>query len=881
MRKTLLIVLVLLMISYTESFSQIVISGSVRYAGSLSPVDMANVTVEDTGTKTVIAYTATGTDGSFNISCKSGSSTLTITVAGFNIERTTRTIKAQSQDIRFLVEYREMRLKEIVVKTKPIKRLGDTLTYYVSQFSDSLDHSIGDVLKKMPGISVDKTGGIKFQGKAINKFYIEGLDMMGSRYGVATNNVRAKDIATVEIYENHQPVRMLKGLSFSERAAINLRLKDKSKGALVATMQLGLGYKPLIWKEVLTSMLFSSSYQMLITAKSNNSGYDIVSELSEQYEESEQLSPYIGVYAPATPDVDLERYMDNTTHAVSINNLFRLGKYNAFSVNSIYCYDKQNFRDSSITEYYMPSTNPLIIDEATMLTRKTNDTEVRLKYTGNNDKSYLEEAIIFKAGWDETQGTVNTLRDVINQRFDMKPNLRLKNVINVVKTFKNSFTLGLHSITSASSLPASLMITPAIYPLIFGNEQMENTKAFQTMTNRAFYTKNNITSIINITPGFMLNMNLGFSTEYRNMESSLGLTSMIQQPDSLCNDINYNRWSINGIVGLIYKYRILNLNAFMDMDYAFINLKDNIRKTQTSLSRPFFRPVLEMDVRLARNLKINIKSLYTENYGSIDDKYSGYIMTDYRRISSHDGTISENKWHNHNIGLKYANILSALFASAEAGYWRKKSNLMYGTSFNGMQSRIESFNICNISQGYNVSGRVSKYFNEMATTLEMDGGFEQFWMDVLRQGSVINTNTASVTAGFKAVTKWGGRLSTQYNAKYIHSKTEYCSQSALVNNINSLHQRLSVDYSLIQGVLFNLVGEHYFNSAILSGSRHIPFLDAALTFKTKKIEYIIEGRNLLGTYTYNNRITSEATDFEYFYRLRPTSVMLKIKFNIN
>lgn len=878
MRKTLLIV-ALLVISYAESFSQIVISGSVKYAGNLSAVDLANVMVEDPGTKTVIGYATTGVNGQFSISCKTKSNTLTITVAGFNIARTSQTIKAHSQNVNIIVEYREMMLREIVIKAKPIKRTGDTLTYYVSKFADSLDHSIGDVLKKMPGISVDKTGGIKYQGKAIKNFYIEGLDMMGSRYGVATNNVRSKDIATVEVYENHQPVRMLKDLSPSDNAAINLKLKNKSKGALIATMQLGGGYKPQMWDEALTAMLFTSSYQMLVTAKSNNSGRDIVSELSEQYGESAQLSPYIRVYAPSTPDVDMERYMDNTTHAVSINNLFKLSKYNTLSINGIYCYDRQTFKDSSTTLYYMPSTDPLKINESTTLTRKTNDAEVRLKYTGNND-TYLEEALTIEAEWNDSRGSVHTLGDVINQRFDMTPNLSLKNVFSTAKSYKKFVTLGFNSNTSISSLPASLIISPAIYPAIFGYDQTEDAEALQTMTNRAFHTNNYVYSYFKITPGLELNVNMGFSADYQKMESSLGLTLSEQHPDSLCNDINFNRWDINGAVGLTYKHRILNLYGFVDMDYAFITVQDNIRQTLTSQSRPFFRPVLGMNLALAINLKMIFKSLYSEDYGSITDKYSGYIMTDYRRISSRDGAIGENRRHDHNVELKYSNALSALFASAEAGYWRKKSNLMYGTSFDGMLSRIESYNLDNISQGYRVNGRISKFFDRIATTLELNGGYEQFWMDVLRQGSVMNTNTASVSAGFKWITKWGRKVNTRYNASYVYSKTGYSDNSTSISPINSLHQRLSVDYSLIPGLVFNLTGEHYFNSAILSGSRHIPFLDAALTFKTKKIEYMLEGRNLLGTRTYNNKFTSDATDFEYSYLLRPTSVMFKIKFSI-
>ena len=45
----------------------------------------------------------------------------------------------------------------------------------------------------MPGIDVSESGQIRYNNRPINKFYIEGLDLMGGRYGVAVNNVRATE----------------------------------------------------------------------------------------------------------------------------------------------------------------------------------------------------------------------------------------------------------------------------------------------------------------------------------------------------------------------------------------------------------------------------------------------------------------------------------------------------------------------------------------------------------------------------------------------------------------------------------------------------------------------------------------------------------------
>lgn len=70
-------------------------------------------------------------------------------------------------------------LKEVTVKSDRIREQGDTIIYNVGRFAQSQDRSIGDVLKRMPGIDVARNGKIQYQGVDINTFYIEGSDLLG------------------------------------------------------------------------------------------------------------------------------------------------------------------------------------------------------------------------------------------------------------------------------------------------------------------------------------------------------------------------------------------------------------------------------------------------------------------------------------------------------------------------------------------------------------------------------------------------------------------------------------------------------------------------------------------------------------------------------
>ena len=144
---------------------EVLISGVVVYRTGGMPVDLANVIIEDPDTDTVIGYTTTNAEGRFSVKITTSQPTIKIIVSGFNLVRESYLVDVKTQELCLKVDYHEMDLPEAVIKTRPIRHNKDTLVYYVAQFSDSLDRSISDVLGKMPGITVDKSGGIRYHGK--------------------------------------------------------------------------------------------------------------------------------------------------------------------------------------------------------------------------------------------------------------------------------------------------------------------------------------------------------------------------------------------------------------------------------------------------------------------------------------------------------------------------------------------------------------------------------------------------------------------------------------------------------------------------------------------------------------------------------------------
>ena len=93
-------------------------------------------------------------------------------------------------------------------KAPQIIQRGDTLSYRLSSFAGKGDYTLRDAMKRLPGIEVTSSGSIKYLGKDISNFYIEGMDLLGGQYNVATNNIPADYVTSVQVLNNHKDAKM-------------------------------------------------------------------------------------------------------------------------------------------------------------------------------------------------------------------------------------------------------------------------------------------------------------------------------------------------------------------------------------------------------------------------------------------------------------------------------------------------------------------------------------------------------------------------------------------------------------------------------------------------------------------------------------------------
>jgi Outer membrane protein beta-barrel family/Carboxypeptidase regulatory-like domain len=119
---------------------------------------------------------------------------------------------------------------------------GDTMEFRADSFHTQAGATVEDLLKKLPGIQVDKNGKITAQGQTVQKVLVDGEEFFGDDPTLVTQNLRADMIDKVQLYDKKSDQSAFTGIDDGERTkTINLKLKDSKKNGYFGRASAGAG----------------------------------------------------------------------------------------------------------------------------------------------------------------------------------------------------------------------------------------------------------------------------------------------------------------------------------------------------------------------------------------------------------------------------------------------------------------------------------------------------------------------------------------------------------------------------------------------------------------------------------------------------------------
>ena len=822
----------------------------------------ANVLLQSTDGKRLYSYGSSDGDGRYEVRFKCNADSMRVTVTGFNLGKVSKVVPAGIGRLDFVVEYSVLKIKEVKVEANAIERKKDTVTYYVANFKDSTDRSIGDVLQKLPGIEVAPSGQIKYQGKAINKFYVEGLDMLGGQYGIATNNIQASDIAKVEVYEDHQPIKVLQDWVASDRAAINLILKSGARGAWNGVVHAGAGYQPVLWNGEVTPMFFGKNFQTIMTYKTNNTGDDVARELESSMGLGWDAERLTGIQEAGNPPVNERLYLNNNIHSVSINTINKTGEDSDLTVNAYYIHDSRNQAAENRTSYFIPGQNPLDVYENIDAESISDRMQVALQFRNNANKNYLNNRLSFNGSWNRNNGVVADGNQEISQ-MHKQPRITIDNDFRMIRRF-GKWQVDFVSNTDYNWLTSELQVKPMVFSQFF-DEEGDGTG--QHIEAEKFRTENSVST--SYRAGFWnFYLKGGVNAHIENLNTVLSpLNGIGSVADSLMNDCRWRRFDVSLQPQVAYSKHSFNMSFVSPLEVAVINARNHY----------LARPSVYMNWKISYNLKMSAYGAYDMSLGDLYDSYSGYIMRDYRFASKNEGNSARTGTQNYGLDMSYSNPASALFASADVSYFRSSRSQTVNNLYEGDSFIAEAIERDNVSSGLSANGRVSKRFSAISTTISLNGGWSRSWSETMVQGEVTPVTMDRYNVGGSLNSNIGRYVIFDYSGSYsVHSVDGYNS----IVPVGTLKQNVALNFVICKRVLMNVGAEHYFCGEFEGDDRNMVFMNASASYKYRRFEFILEGRNLLDKRSFSAIEYSDTFCYAYAYDLRPLSVMFKVRFSL-
>jgi hypothetical protein len=242
-----IIFLFLLVLLTFNAFAQTSsIKGVVQDENNI-PLEYAPVVLLFPADSTLAFYGVTNDEGKFEIkSIRQGKYLLQATLMGHQTEFREISIpfSADGNIGVIILKSSPVKLGEVVVSEErvPMKFKRDTIEYNTASYLTKPDAVVEDLLKKLPGIDIDRSGNIKAMGEDIKRVLVDGREFFGSDQKLATRNVPADALKKVQIFDKKSDESEFTGIDDGKRdKTINLLLKDDRKNAVFGELLGGAG----------------------------------------------------------------------------------------------------------------------------------------------------------------------------------------------------------------------------------------------------------------------------------------------------------------------------------------------------------------------------------------------------------------------------------------------------------------------------------------------------------------------------------------------------------------------------------------------------------------------------------------------------------------
>lgn len=766
----------------------------------------------------------------------------------------------------FILTSKIEQLKEIVInhKYEPITIKKDTVSYRMDAFTSGNERKLGEQLEKLPGVEVDKDGGVMFQGKRVITLLVDNKPFFGGGTKLGVQNIPADAVDKAEFIDHFNEVGFLKEVSDSNDLALNIKLKKDKKKFVFGDLQAGYGLDDNYLGH-LALFYYSPRLNLAYIGDVNNFGQRVFT--------FDDLIRFQGGYSSFLSNRkrfgNLWSLSNDNVNMLRNRSLFQAANINysaskKLDINGYFLYSKAlvtTFHTQNLT-YFQTQVEEKRAESGER-TNQLFSSNIKLDYNPQkNTKWYYN--IYTELANHSAKNLLQTVTNSQNTTFD---NLRDADIYSIrqyierhQKHNKKHTTTFIVNHSYDDNKPFQKWITDQ--PFLIGLIPIEEDVSYKIEKLKRT-TQNSLDFLFK--HYWTLNMNHHLYTVVGNQWTNSRLITDEKQlltngqinsfsTGDFGNDINYR---LNDFyMGLEYKFRI---QKWVNKPILFIHFYDlqTIQSNQKqALNRVFFEPQWESDYEFNDSEKLSFRYMLKNEFPTQDLLINNFTLQNFNSVFKGNALLNNERFHRFFLNYHKNNLFRGWMIYTNAILTNKIRNIRNSVVFDGINQFSTPIMFEAPETNWMINSSVSKRIYNFNVSLNAAlNGFS--YLQELDNITSRNNQSAQ---------RIGLNIRTQ-NAKWPSVKVGYNHgfnqlRGVQTNDFQSQNFDFSFDYEVFNNVVFKV---YYDWNRNLFSNRYDTFdrLDFSFEYRRKNNPWLFEVK-------VNNALNVKSrfnNDFNDFYVL--------------
>lgn len=890
-RKMILALIALLSAVILRAQNSWFVEGKIT-SDDLQAVFMANVVAKSRTDSSIISFSFSSEQGTYRIEIPNtvDSCFLHVSALGFKekwIPIVRDSIKTPRVYMDLILAIEILTMQAVVIKAEgpAIKIKNDTTEFRAASFSDGSERKIGELLKKLPGVSVAEDGSVFVNGRKVNKILVDGDDIWKGQGDLVTKHLPANIVDKIQSIEHYQDNGVMKGFEDSDEIALNLTVKEAIKFKNNVDLEGAWG---LSNRKEINAHDFALLKKLKLAAivGMNNTGK--LYQLSEQNSLNSASSsdpaaladfgePAINFEKIPSFQIDPNRFARNASKlgAISLNRSFsRFLKTQAYFA----------FSQDETSAYQFNETSYFLNKDTLSIREKLDNRYKPMRWSNHFNATYAGNEklnIAYNTSYSTTnERAENLLNSSTNGRFTAFFNNHNRRFYQDLKsTIKLSprQVLQLDFIHQIGNTPQALVVKHLEGPQ---NDFFESSQQVQ----EAFADLNRMDvsgkSLIKVNDLLKIKTQMGYIRSMEQFNSQLTASKTIEAPTS--TDYFSNRFSViksNAFLSTGFSIQLKRLKLFSDLKIQHQSLApgDTSHNFFTSNTWLNVNPALGFGLALKGVSKVYGTYFQGNAFASVTELASGFIMQGYRNFQQSRPENLMNTTHTFVLGyfdfnlFKQSSLNFSIFSNVSDNAYSRflhiTDDYSFLTKIQKGKHKIFSLNVSKDQLLSSLSTKV-KFIGAISISSYPSGVNDQNSVSVSR----------TISGAMIAQSAFPGPFNADLELKVGASRVQ-----STIANTGRLYSQVGINgkYRFINWIRAGVHLDAFQKDLLDPHSKWLVFLDVQVMASPKNKPYFFEinGNNLTGLKWFETLSVGDAYNYFSGLRLNPALVLIKLGYS--